>query len=684
MEKSEAKKRITLLRNEIKKNSKLYYEKDAPVLSDYEYDMMFRELGDLEKAFPELDSPSSPTHRVGGKASDRFAKVEHRIRLGSLDDVFSYDELSAFFDRVESSLSASGVTEKPRYTVEPKMDGLTVSLIYENGALTVGATRGNGIEGENVTANVMTIPDVPKTLHGVGDVLSVRGEIYMPRCSFEALNAEKEAAGEKLWANPRNAAAGSLRRLDPTETAKRGLKLFVYNLQYGELWSDGTSAAYHSETIRRIGELGFPAIEMLTVTEDRARAMEAVRKLGEARDSLPYDIDGAVIKVDSLSQRKILGEGTSTPKWAAAFKFPPEQKQTKLRDITVQVGRTGVLTPTAVLEPVRLAGTTVSRATLHNIDIIRERDIRIGDTVIVQKAGDIIPEIVGSVASARDGSETPFRFPDVCPSCGGRLIYDSADDGDENDEDVIGALGALRCVDPDCPAQLERKLIHFASKEAMNIDGMGPKMVKSLLGADLVHSAADIYYLAAEDISSLPRMGELSASNLITAIERSKSAGGARVLNALGIRHTGVGAAQSLMEHFGSIGALMEASEEEISAVPDIGEITAGAIKEYFRSEGAMYTVSRLAEAGVKLTEEKSSVGTSLEGKTFVLTGTLEGMSRSEASALIKAQGGKVTSSVSAKTDYVVAGDAAGSKLDRANALGVAVIGKDELLKLLK
>lgn len=683
MEKSEAKKRISQLRREIKKNSKLYYEKDAPVLSDYEYDMMFRELQELEKAFPELDSPSSPTHKVGGKASDRFAKVEHRIKLGSLDDVFSFDELSAFFDRVESALTAAGVSEKPRYTVEPKMDGLTVSLIYENGVLTIGATRGNGAEGENVTANVMTIPDVPKEVHGAGSELCVRGEIYMPRASFEALNAEREAAGEKLWANPRNAAAGSLRRLDPTETAKRGLALFVYNHQYGELWADGRQAEYHSETISRIRSLGFPAIDMLAVTENRAKVIDTVKHLGEMRDSLPYDIDGAVIKVDSLAHREILGEGTSTPKWAAAFKFPPEQKETRLIDISVQVGRTGVLTPTAVLEPVRLAGTTVSRATLHNIDVIRERDIRIGDRVIVQKAGDIIPEIVGSVASARDGSETPFRFPDACPSCGGSLIYDGVDDEDEDEADESDALGALRCVNPDCPAQLERRLIHFASKEAMDIDGMGPKMVRSLLEADLVHSAADIYYLTAESVAALPRMGELSATNLISAIEKSKSAGGARVLNALGIRHTGAGAAGSLMDRFGSIDALMSASEEEISTVPDIGEITARSVKEYFATEGARHTVERLAAAGVKLTEKRAATGGTLEGKTFVLTGTLEGMSRSEAAALIKAQGGKVTSSVSAKTDYVVAGDAAGSKLDKANALGVTVIGKDELLEML-
>ena len=504
----------------------------------------------------------------------------------------------------------------------------------------------------------------------------------MPRDTFEALNREKEAAGERPWANPRNAAAGSLRQLDSSVTAERGLEIFVFNYQTGELYADGHSPATHSETVRRMGDLGFSVICEQIVTADTEKILSEVERLGEEREFLAYDIDGAVVKVDSLRQRGILGEGTSTPKWAAAYKYPPEEKETKLLDIVVQVGRTGALTPAAILEPVRIAGSTVSRATLHNIDIIREKDIRVGDTVIIRKAGDIIPEVARPVLSARTGAETEFRFPENCPSCGGRLIFDGElDDADGDEED--GDLGTLRCINPDCPAQLERRLVHFASKGAMNIDGLGPAAVKLMLEAGLVNSAADIYYLQPEMLEGLPRMGKVSSAKLVRAIENSKSAGGARLLFALGIRHTGAAAAEAVCAHFGGIEPLFDASEEELCLIPDIGSITAESIVKFFKQPSTRELIDRLAEAGVSMTAEKKSEDDSLEGLTFVLTGTLPTYTRDEAGDMIRAKGGKVASSVSKKTSYVVAGEAAGSKLTKAENLGVTVIDEDGLMRLL-
>ena len=426
MDKTEIKLRISRLREQIAYHSKLYYDNDAPEISDYEYDMMFEELKRLESENPEFDSPDSPTHKVGGRASGKFAEVTHRVKMGSLSDVFSFDEVRDFVARAKEKLREEG-EEDVRFTVEPKIDGLSVSLMYENGRLVCGATRGDGVTGEDVTENVKTIKSIPQTLSVRTPELCVRGEVYMPRASFERLNEEREREGGKLWANPRNAAAGSLRQLDSEVTASRGLDIFVFNLQYGDLYPDGTLPLTHEQSVRRLSEMGFSTIDMLAVTGDADEIIRAIERLGELRDSLAYDIDGVVIKTNSLRQRELLGENTSTPKWAVAYKFPPEEKETLLKDITLQVGRTGVLTPTAELEPVKLAGTTVSRATLHNIDIIRERDIRVGDVVIVRKAGDIIPEIVSSVKEKRDGSQTPFSFPERCPSCGGELVFDSSD-----------------------------------------------------------------------------------------------------------------------------------------------------------------------------------------------------------------------------------------------------------------
>ena len=668
----EIKERIQRLRATIKYHSKRYYENDAPEISDFEYDKMFEELKTLEAQYPEYYDPTSPTQRVGGMALDKFEKVKHEVRMGSLTDVFDFDALRAFIQHVKSE-----VGEDTEFSVEPKIDGLSVSLKYENGILTVGATRGDGITGEDVTANIKTIRSIPLELDAPLNV-TVRGEVYMPRASFEKLNKIKEENGETLWANPRNAAAGSLRQLDSKETAKRGLDIFVFNYQAGSLEDDTIET--HSQTINKIKSLGFNTISMLTVTSDEDEIVNAIKNLGERRPSLSYDIDGVVIKVNSLEKRNEMGEGTSTPKWAVAYKFPPEQKTTKLLDILIQVGRTGVLTPLAELEPVKLAGTTVSRATLHNIDVIREKDIRIGDTVIVQKAGDIIPEVVGSVAKDRDENSVPYEMPSVCPSCGGELHYDDASDFVDGDEDFT--LGALRCTNPSCPAQLERNITHFASKKAMNIDGMGGKMVKLLLDNELISNASDLYYLKKEQIEALDRMGEKSASNLISAIEASKKAGLARVIYSLGIRHIGEVASAELASKFGSIEALFEANEERICEIEDFGLIMAKSVVDFFKKDSTREIINKLKDAGVVTEEAVVEKTSEFEGLTFVLTGTLENMTRDEASDMIKARGGKTASSVSKNTDYVLAGESAGSKLTKAQALGVKIIDKEEFLKM--
>ncbi len=677
MKKTEAEKRISELRKAIAYHSDLYYNNDEPEISDYEYDMMYKELKELEAQYPELDREASPTHRVGGTAQEKFKKVRHPVKMGSLSDVFSFEEISAFVEKTKSALAEIG-ENYVEFTVEPKIDGLSVGLTYENGAFVMGATRGGGEEGEDVTANLLTIKSIPKA---IPDNLSitVRGEVYMPKAEFERLNREKEEAGEKLWANPRNAAAGSLRQLDSAITAKRGLDIFVFNHQIGDLWEDGKAPETHSETIRRMGELGFYVIDLLAVTDDTEKILEAVKALGEARESLPNDIDGAVIKVNSLRQRELLGETTNTPKWAIAYKYPPEEKETKLLDITVQVGRTGVLTPTAELSPVRLAGTSVARATLHNIDIIRQRDIRIGDTVVVRKAGDIIPEVVRSVSEKRDGSEVPFSFPESCPSCGGKLVYDSqGEDGDIREE------GAIRCINAACPAQLERRITHFASKPAMAIDGMGPRTVKLLLEANLISDVADIYNIKKEDIAALPGMGDLSADNLIAAIERSKERGAAKLLFALGIRHIGEAASESIARRFGGILPMFDATEEDFLKVEDVGEIMAKTLCDFFAIPETRALVDRLGDSGVALDAEKVEIETTLEGLTFVLTGTLSTMTRSEATEKLKAKGAKVSGSVSKKTSYVVAGEEAGSKLVKANELGIPVLTEEQLKELLE
>ena len=656
--------RAEQLRRELEYHAKQYYVYDAPVISDYEYDKLYYELVHLEEDYPELDAPASPTHRVGGKALDKFEKVTHTARMDSLSDVFSYDELGDFIHRVHEVLP-----DAP-FSVEPKIDGLSVSLRYVGGVLTQGATRGDGVTGEDVTSNIKTIFDIPLTLPEPLDLV-VRGEVYMPRAVFERLNAKREAEGTALLANPRNAAAGSLRQLDPNITAQRALSIFVFNFQEGSLYLDSRAPETHTETLNRLAELGFTTLQETTVCATHSDIVAHIESLGAKRDDLAYDIDVVVIKLDRLADRVRMGEGTNTPKWAVAYKFPPEQKVTRLESVTVAVGRTGVLTPTANLSPVRLAGTTVSRATLHNLDFIRERDIHLGDYVTVQKAGDIIPEVVCAHPEKRDGTETPFEMPTVCPSCGEPVFREEGE-------------AAVRCTNAACPAQLSRGIEHFASKDAMDIDGLGPQIVEALIRADLIRDPADLYSLQVDQVATLERMGDKSAKNLIDAIERSKQAGLERLLFALGIRNIGAVAAAALAARFGTLEAAMDATVEDLCAIPDFGEITALCVVNYFSHEQNRALCRRLTEAGLVTKSTAALTSDRYAGKTFVLTGTLPTMSRDEASALIKAQGGKVSGSVSKKTDYVVAGEAAGSKLTKANELGVTVIDEATLLEMLK
>ena len=659
-EKNAAKRRIDEPRELLAHHSFLYYVEDAPQISDYEYDKLFYELVALEEKYPEFDSPTSPTKRVGGKALDKFEKVTHAVKMGSLADVFSYDEVRDFVAKTNEKLGKATV-----FSVEPKIDGLSVSLVYENGRFSLGSTRGDGTVGENVSENLKTVRTIPMKTKDALPHLEVRGEVYMPREAFAALNEKREAEGEQLFANPRNAAAGSLRQLDSKVTASRRLDIFVFNVQAAE----GIEFSSHIESLEYLKSQGFHIIDGIRRASSAGEIISAIEEIGAARDNLPYDIDGVVIKADSLAERKLLGENISTPKWAIAYKFPPEQKQTKLTDIIIQVGRTGVLTPNARLEPVRLAGTVVSRATLHNIDFIRERDIRIGDTVTLQKAGDIIPEIICVDKSKRNGSEVPYEMPTHCPSCGEPVIRD--------DE------AATRCTNASCPAQLERHITHFASRDAMNIDGMGPAVVRLLIASGLIHNVADIYSLSAGEIEGLDRMGKKSAENLIAAIERSKSAGLDKLIYALGIRQVGEKAARSLAEAFPDIELLFSVSEEQISAIYDFGDISAHYIVNFFAHPQTRVLVDELKSRGVKTTYEVQKRGNIFEGMTFVLTGTLPTMKRDEASRLIEENGGKVSSSVSAKTSMVLAGEDAGSKLTKAQSLGVRIISEEELLSML-
>ncbi len=665
MDKDKIRREMERLAAEIEKNAKLYYELDAPIIEDSEYDRLFDTLKRLEQEYPELASPSSPTHRVGGAVAKGFEKVRHSVAMGSLTDVFSEGELRAFGRKITEEYG------KCEYVTEAKIDGLSVSLEYEDGVFVRGATRGDGVFGEDVTANLRTVRSLPLRLDGFDGGLTVRGEIYMPKKVFATLNLSREEDGKPPFANPRNAAAGSLRQLDSALCASRRLELFVFNLQVFEGADPAQHFRTHSETLDFLAKSGFRVSPVREVCADIEDALRVVRDIGEKRAGLEYDIDGAVIKVNDLMLRERIGETASVPKWAAAFKYPPEAVETLLTDITVQVGRTGVLTPKALLEPVKIAGSTVSQATLHNEDYISSKDIRIGDRVLVRKAGDIIPEVIGPLAEKRTGAERRFIMPRTCPSCGEPAIREEGE-------------AAVRCTNPSCPAQLERTITHFASRGAMDIEGMGESTVRALIGASLIADAADIYSLDREDIARLDGFGEKSASNLIAAIEASKSTPPAGFIYALGIRHVGEKTAQLLADRFGTAAALAGAEFEQLCLIDEIGPEIAASIVSFFSHEATKNLIARLNAAGVGLTESAVRKGGGpLEGMTFVVTGTLSRLSRSEAEALIKANGGKASGSVSKKTSYLLCGENPGSKLDKARELGIKIINEEEFFSLL-
>ena len=652
--------RIAQLRQQLNEWSYQYYVLDDPTVPDYDYDMALRELEQLEAKHPETITPDSPTQRVGGEALTSFAPVHHPVPLESLQDVFSDEEMLEFIARISASAT------DPVFIVEPKVDGLSIALEYENGVFVRGATRGDGQTGEDVTENLRTIRSIPMALEGAPERLIVRGEVFMPKKVFHAINAQRELDGENLLANPRNGAAGSLRQQDPKVAAKRRLDVQIFNIQLmeGKDPFDTDSAA-----LDWLESLRFKVIPR-TLCRTGEEILEQIHRMGDNREGFAFDIDGACVKLDNLAARSVFGSTAKFPRWAAAYKYPPEQKPSVVQDIVIQVGRTGVLTPKASLSPVRLAGTTVTNATLHNQDFISEKDIRIGDTVIVQKAGEIIPEIVSVVKEKRPADAVPYHIPDRCPVCGAPV---------RRDPDGV----AIRCTGAECPAQLLRNLTHFASRDAMDIEGLGPAAVEALVNAGLVKTPADLYRLKASDVEGLDRMGKKSAENLMAAIERSKSQGMARLLFAFGIRQVGQKAAQVLSRQFGSLDKLMEATQEELTQVNDVGGITADYLVNWFQNPQSRHLIESLRQAGVSFESTEAPVGDKLAGKTFVVTGTLEHFSRKEAEEAIQAQGGKASGSVSKKTSYVVAGEAAGSKLTKAQSLGVPVLTEEEFIALL-
>ncbi len=648
------------LRDTLNEAGYRYYVLDDPAMQDYEYDRLLRRLEELEAEHPEEITPDSPTQRVGGAALESFQQVEHPVPLESLQDVFAPAEVEEFAERMEEALSSVS------YSVEPKVDGLSVALEYRDGAFVQGATRGDGRVGEDVTENLRTIKSIPMTLPEKLPRLIVRGEVFMPKNVFHKLNRQREEAGQPLFANPRNAAAGSLRQLDPKICAKRLLDIRVFNLQLCE----GRDFAHHSESIDYLSGQGFQTIPRKVLSSAEEINAEIAR-LGEGRGELPFDMDGAVVKVDSLSDRAVVGSTAKCPRWAIAYKYPPEQKPSRVLDIVVQVGRTGVLTPKVVVEPVRLAGTTVTNATLHNQNFIDEKDIRIGDTVVLQKAGEIIPEVVEVLRGLRPEGTEPYHLPETCPVCGAPVARD--EDG-----------AAIRCTGAECPAQLHRNLTHFASRDAMDIDGMGPAVMSQLIGQGLVKTPADLYFLTRDQLAGLERMGKKSAQNAVEAIDKSRGRGLERLLYALGIRQVGQKAGKVLAARFGSFDALAAASEEELTAIDDVGGVTAAYIRAWLDSPQSQHLIRRLKEAGVSMEAVEQSAGDQFKGMTFVLTGALERFTRDEAAALIESRGGKASGSVSKKTTYVVAGENAGSKLRKANELGVPVLTEAEFAEMLE
>ena len=654
----EAKKVIEELRRELAYHSHRYYVLDDPEIPDYEYDRMFRRLQELEAEHPEFDDPTSPTRRVGGAVAERFEKLTHRTPLKSLQDVFSKEELFSYLASIRA------VCPDAEFSLEYKIDGLSVALEYENGVFVRGATRGDGVVGEDVTENLRTIGAIPMRLNEAVPYLCVRGEVYMPKAVFHKLNAAREEEGLSLFANPRNAAAGSLRLLDSAEVARRNLSIFVFNLQDAQ----GLEFASHAESLAYLAKLGFRTIPDERVFSDDEKLFSEILRRGEHRDELSFDIDGAVVKLNSIPDRAKVGELTNVPKWACAYKYPPEEKETVLRGITIQVGRTGVLTPAAELVPVRISGSTVSRTTLHNEDFIREKDLRIGDTVRVRKAGEIIPEILGVVLEKRPKDAREYRFPTTCPVCG---------------ETAHRAEGeaAWRCINAACPAQQHRLITHFCSRDAMNIDGCGPARIELFLQEGVLSDIADLYRLDAAALASLEGMGEKSANNLINSIERSKENCLSRLLFALGIPQVGQKAAFALARRFGTMDALMNADAEELCAVDDIGAISAKNVRDFFDSEATRSLLESLRESGVNFAFLGALQKDTLSGMTFVITGTLSSLSRSEAEAILVANGAKAAGSVSKKTSGVIAGEAAGSKLAKAESLGVPVYSWEEFVE---
>lgn len=655
---TEIEKKIEELRKTLRYHSDRYYNDDAPEIEDYEYDMMMRELKELEEKYPEYDAPDSPTKKVGGVADNSFESVAHSVRMESLQDAFSKDELREFSNRVEDTVS------DVNYVVEPKIDGLSVSLEYRDGVFLRGSTRGNGDVGEDVSGNLRVIHNIPLKLNKSIPYIEVRGEVYMPKKSFERVVDRQIINGEKHFKNPRNAAAGSLRQKDSSVTASRGLDIFVFNIQQIE----GVELSSHKESLDFIKELGFNTIPTYKKVDNIEDAIAEIDRIGEARGSLEYDIDGAVIKVDDFSQRDILGSTAKYPKWAIAFKYPPEEKQTKLLDIEIAVGRTGVLTPTAILESVHLAGTTVSRATLHNQDFINEKGIAIGDVVTVRKAGDIIPEVL---CVNEHNSNSVFKFPDVCPSCGEKVY---------RDEDEA----AIRCINPECPAQLLRNLIHFCSRDAMDIEGLGPAIIETFVNEGMIAKTYDIYNLDFNKILSLEGFKETSANNIINSVNNSKNNDLSKLIFALGIRHIGAKAGKLLADYFKDIDLVMNASVDDILQIDGFGKIMAESVVEFFSSDSTKELIEKLKEAGVNMKSTNVVEDTRFSGMTFVLTGTLPTLKRAEASKIIESFGGKTSSSVSKKTTYVLAGEEAGSKLDKANKLGVQIISEEEFKEMIK
>ena len=667
MEKEQAKKEIKELRKRLEYYAKLYYDMDSPAISDYEYDMMMNKLKALEKEFPELISKDSLTQKVGGHVKEGFKEVTHEVPLQSLQDVFSFEELKEFDERVKKVALENN--EELKYVVETKIDGLSSALKYENGVLVQGATRGNGLVGEDVTENMKTIKHVPKELNEKINI-TVRGEVFIGTKEFEKMNEEREILEEPLFANARNAAAGSLRQLDSKITASRPLDIFIFNVQkYDEKTFDSENS--HFVELSKLEKLGFNVVPVKTLCNNIDEAIEAIKKIGEDREKLSFGIDGAVVKVDNLRLREILGTTYKVPKWAIAYKYPPEKKETKLIDIVCQVGRTGAITPTAILEPVKVAGSTISKTTLHNEDFIKEKGLKIGDTVVIQKQGDVIPEVVDVIKKKRNGTERDFVMPTVCPVCGAPVVREEGE-------------AVARCIGIECSAKILRNLAHFVSKEGMNIEGLGIKILEQLVDKGFVKNIADIYTLTVDDVASLKKNGRKFAQNVIDAINRSKDNDLYQLITALGIRHIGVKSAKGLTKKYNSIDKIANASLEELAMTPDVGLITAESIYEFFRQPQTIDLIEKLKEAGVNtLAKTSKNKDDRFYGKTFVLTGSLENYTRDEASSIIESFGGKVSGSVSKKTSYVLAGEEAGSKLTKAQELGVTIISEQEFNQMI-